>query len=128
MTPSRPPVPARGSRPSKVAASQHPDPTTPAVFAALSDATRRDLVDRLSRSGPLNASVLAEEYDLTRQAIVKHLGVLHDAGIVSSERQGNEVRYQVVAGSLREAAAWMERVGGEWDRRLVALEKHIGRR
>ena len=103
-------------------------PSSPAVFSALADPTRRDLLDRLSASGPLNASVLAGDYNVTRQAIVKHLAVLLDAGVVSTERHGNEVRYYVVPGSLRVAAAWLERVGGEWDRRLVALEKHLGRR
>jgi DNA-binding transcriptional ArsR family regulator len=102
--------------------------SSPKVFAALADPTRRDLIDRLATSGPSSASVLAGDYAVTRQAIVKHLGVLLDAGIVSTERHGNEVRFQVVPGSLHSATLWLERVGGEWDERLAALEKRVGRR
>lgn len=95
------------------------------VFAALGDPTRRSLVETLSADGPLNASVLAEQYPVSRQAIVKHLAVLSDAGIVTAERHGNEVRYAVVPGSFDAVTTWLEQVGTQWDRRMVALRKHV---
>ena len=96
------------------------------VFSALADPTRRELLNDLAASGPMNGSALAASYEISRQAIVKHLAVLVDAGVVESERHGNEVRYGIVAGSLTSATTWLERVGGQWDRRLVALQKRIG--
>lgn len=98
------------------------------MFAALADPTRRDLIDQLASTGPTNASILAQAYPVSRQAIVKHLGLLHDAGILSAERFGNEVRYNLVAGALNPATLWMERVGGDWDRRVTALQKRLSER
>lgn len=103
-----------------------PDPAL--VFSALADPTRRELLTELAAGGPLSASALAGGYGVSRQAIVKHLGVLHDAGILDAQRHGNEVRYGVVPGSLLAATAWLDRVGGQWDRRLNALQKHLGSR
>ncbi len=98
------------------------------VFAALGEPTRRSIVELLSRSGPLTATAMTDEYELTRQALVKHLGVLAEAGIVVSERHGNEVRYSVVPKRLNAAAVWLETVGSAWDRRIVALDKHLRER
>jgi DNA-binding transcriptional ArsR family regulator len=95
------------------------------LFSALGDPTRRALIEQLARVGPVSASMLALDYDLTRQAIVKHLASLQAAGIVSSERHGNEVRYGLRPGALEGAAEWLERVGSQWDRRLVALNKRL---
>ena len=96
-----------------------------AVFVALGDPTRRELLNDLAASGPMSGSALAASYEVSRQAIVKHLAVLLDAGIVETERHGNEVRYGIVSGSLSSATTWLERVGGQWDRRLVALQKRL---
>ncbi len=96
-----------------------------AVFAALADPTRRELLDQLAQHGPLNASTIAEGYDLSRQAIVKHLGVLHDAGLVTSSRHGNEVRFAVVPDAFDDVTQWLAGVGRQWDRRLVTLSKRL---
>jgi DNA-binding transcriptional ArsR family regulator len=103
-------------------------PDSAAVFAALADPTRRDLLDQLAEDGPLHASAIAEHYDLSRQAIVKHLGVLHDAGLVTSSRHGNEVRFAVVPGAFDDVTQWLTGVGQQWDRRLVTLRKQVHER
>lgn len=97
-----------------------------AVFAALGDPTRRQLLERLSREGPLTATQLAPSYPVTRQALVKHLAALSAAGLVDARREGREVRYQVVPDHLEEAAAWLAEVGRRWDERLDALRRHLG--
>jgi DNA-binding transcriptional ArsR family regulator len=102
-----------------------PRPISNDLFASLADPTRRDLIDRLAAHGPVTASVLAHDYEVTRQAIVKHLGVLLEAGVVTSQRHGNEVRYALVPGALAPATDWLERVGNRWDRRLAALRKRV---
>jgi DNA-binding transcriptional ArsR family regulator len=98
---------------------------TDAVFTALADPTRRRLLDELSADGPRTATELAPGYAMSRQAVVKHLGVLADAGLLAAERQGRDVRYRVVPDPLAEATAWLTEVGSRWDRRLAALARHL---
>ena len=90
------------------------------VFAALGDPTRRHIVESLSRQ-EASATQLASELPVTRQAVAKHLTALRDAGIVDSRRQGRETLYRVNTEPLDAAAAWIVRVGGQWDARLERL-------
>jgi DNA-binding transcriptional ArsR family regulator len=96
-----------------------------ALFAALGDPTRRALLDRLARDGPMTATELAPAWPISRQALTKHLGCLAAAGLVGAARHGREVRYELVAERLDEAARWLAGVGRQWDRRLDALERQL---
>ncbi|MGH9027116.1 MAG: ArsR/SmtB family transcription factor [Acidimicrobiia bacterium] len=98
-----------------------------AVFAALADPTRRELLDRLART-PANATELAAPLPVSRQAVVKHLQALSEAGLVAGERHGREVRWSVTPGPLADAMSWMVDVGGQWDRRLARLKTHLARK
>ena len=100
-------------------------PEVDAVFAALADPTRRRLLDELAADGPLTATELARNYPVSRQAVVKHLGALSTAGLLTSERHGREVRYGVVAARLQDASRWLADVDQRWDDRLSALERHL---
>jgi DNA-binding transcriptional ArsR family regulator len=93
-----------------------------AVFAALADSTRRSLLDHLSSEGPLTATQLSGRYQVSRQAVTKHLAALSAAGLVRTERRGREVFYGISPGSLRAATSWLDTVGQRWDRRLDALQ------
>jgi ArsR family transcriptional regulator, cadmium/lead-responsive transcriptional repressor len=86
------------------------------VFGALADPSRRQVIDYLAEQGTATATELTGELPMTRQAVAKHLATLADAGLVESERQGRETRYR-----LTEA-------GEDWDERLDALRRHLGRR
>ncbi len=96
-----------------------------AVFQALSDPTRRQVVSMLSHSGPVTATELAAELPVTRQAVSKHLAALVEAGLVIGAREGREVRYRLTPPPMHEAVSWMAGVGGEWDERLEALRRHL---
>lgn len=100
-------------------------PPIDSVFAALSDPTRRRLLEQISRQGPLTATELAGSYPMSRQAVAKHLGALADAGLLECERQGREVRFGVVAEGLGDASSWLAEVGERWDLRLAALQRHL---
>ena len=95
------------------------------VFGALADPTRRGLLERLRKDGPDTATNLAEGLPLTRQAVVKHLQVLADAGLAAAEREGREVRYRAEAAPLEGAVRWMLDAGAAWDRRLERLRRRV---
>ena len=94
------------------------------VFSALGDQTRLSVVMRLGAS-PLSATGLAEGARVSRQAIVKHLQVLEGAGLVSRERRGREVLYQVVPERLAEVRTYLDRVSASWDQALERLRRRV---
>lgn len=85
------------------------------VFSALADSTRRHVLERLAVSGAASASTLAREFPVSRQAIVKHMSVLEDAGLVSRERNGREIVFIAEAHQLAATARWMKRMAERWD-------------
>lgn len=91
------------------------------MFAALSDPTRRDLVARLA-SADATVGELAEPYDLTIQAVSKHLKVLEDAGLVSKTKdaQRRSVRLEAEVFSLM--TKWIERYRREAEQRYRRLD------
>lgn len=99
-----------------------------AVFSALADPTRRQVVETLLREGDTSVPVLTGRLPMSRQAVAKHLAALDDAGLVQrAQGRGREVRWSLRPGALDEAAAWMERAGRDWDRRLAALKDAVER-
>jgi DNA-binding transcriptional ArsR family regulator len=98
-----------------------------AVFSALSDGTRRNLLVRLGQLGEASATDLARELPVSRQAVQKHLGTLGAAGLVASRKSGREVLYRPTPAPMSDAMAWMAEVGGQWDERLAALERQLAK-
>lgn len=96
-----------------------------AVFTALSDPTRRRVVECLSATGGASATELAEQVPVSRQAIVKHLHALNDAGLVTTEPAGRHKRYRLTPQPMGQAMTWMTEVGAQWDARLDALRRTI---
>ena len=94
------------------------------IFDALGDPTRRHIVESLSRQ-EASATQLASDLPVTRQAVAKHLSTLREAGLVDSRRHGRETLYHLNPDPLDAAAAWIVRVGGEWDERLERLREHV---
>lgn len=99
-----------------------------AVFGALSDPTRRALLAEIAAHPAATATELAAELPISRQAVVKHLGALTDAGLLDRRRAGREVRYRFTPGPLSDAVDWMTAVGAEWDERLGVLRRQLGER
>jgi DNA-binding transcriptional ArsR family regulator len=92
------------------------------VFAALGDDTRWSILAALAE-GEASASALAERIPVSRQAIAKHLTVLHEAGLVKPVRVGRELRYRVLGTRLSAAARRLDAIGAEWDRRLAMIKE-----
>ena len=91
------------------------------LFSALSDPTRRALFERLLHDGPDTATRLAQHTTLTRQAVVKHLQALVDAGLAERRRSGREVRYAPTPERLATVVAWLTESSRGWDRRTERL-------
>jgi DNA-binding transcriptional ArsR family regulator len=94
----------------------------PAVFAALADPTRWHLLTTLAEEGEGTATTLAAQLPVSRPAVIKHLGVLGRAGLVSRERAGREVRFRVEPERLDATARRMSAIAAAWDHRLDALK------
>src|SRR3984957_11114376 len=92
-----------------------------ASFAALSDATRRGVLEQLGR---VDASIteLAEKFRMTLTGMKKHVGVLEQAGLVTTEKVGRVRTCKLVSRRLEEEAAWIERYRQLWDARFDALD------
>ncbi|MFA6265437.1 MAG: metalloregulator ArsR/SmtB family transcription factor [Pseudolabrys sp.] len=92
-----------------------------ATFAALADPTRRALLARLSESEAVSISDLAKPFAMSLPAIMKHLDVLKDAGLVASEKSGRVVSCRLRAEPMREANEWLNRYQRFWNDRLDQL-------
>jgi DNA-binding transcriptional ArsR family regulator len=101
---------------------------TDAVFTALADPTRRQVIRALSQHGSATATGLAANLAVTRQAIAKHLETLAAAGLVTAARRGREKVYQISPRPLTDAVSWMADLGARWDARLAALRDHVAAR
>jgi DNA-binding transcriptional ArsR family regulator len=94
------------------------------VFGALADPTRRAIAERLAR-GPASVTELAEPFEVTLPAIVKHLAVLEHAGLVEHQKEGR-IRYcRLVPEQLEPAAAWLEHYGSFWRERFDGLHRYL---
>ena len=91
------------------------------VFAALADPTRRDIVARLAR-GDATVGQLAEPYDMSLQAVSKHLKVLEDAGLVSRSRDAQRRPVHLEAEVLDAMTIWIERYRREAEERYRRLD------
>jgi DNA-binding transcriptional ArsR family regulator len=95
-----------------------------AAFAALSDATRRGVLEQLGRA---DASItdLAEKFQMTLTGMKKHVGVLEEAGLVTTEKVGRVRTCSLGPRRLEEEAAWIERYRQLWDARFDELDKVV---
>lgn len=92
------------------------------IFAALGDETRLKLISRLSDAGPQSIASLAGGFDMSRQAISKHLRVISSAGLARSEPRGREVVWQLEPQALAQAQRYLNLISKDWDDKLRRLK------
>jgi DNA-binding transcriptional ArsR family regulator len=103
---------------------QYPSTRLDASFAALSDATRRGVLEQLGRA---DASItdLAEKFHMTLTGMKKHVGVLEQAGLVTTEKVGRVRTCKLGPLRLDNETAWIERYRQLWDARFDELDKIV---
>lgn len=92
------------------------------LWSAVGDSTRRRMLDLLLKDGGGTATTLSKQLPVTRQAVSKHLGVLHRVGMVEVNPSGRERIYEVNQAQLARAAEQLSSVGATWDARLDRIK------
>jgi DNA-binding transcriptional ArsR family regulator len=95
------------------------------TFAALADPTRRALLARLAEQPDLSVSALAAPFAVSLPAIMKHLDVLSDAGLVERKKSGRTVTCRLDAAPMQNARAWLERYERFWSEALRRLAVYL---
>ena len=104
--------------------------TNEAIFSALADSTRRELLTTLAENSPRTATQLARSFKtqghkISRQGITKHLDILAHAGLVQSRPQGREKHYWFTPQPLDNVSGWIEAISAKWDERLNRLKNLV---
>jgi len=94
------------------------------VFAALSDRTRRHVLEALS-GGERSVTDLAAEHEMSLPGFMKHLRVLEDAGLVAREKEGRVVSCELSAQPMKAASHWMSRYEKFWTEKLDSLARYL---
>jgi len=98
------------------------------TFSALADPTRRAILARLEREQCVSVSELARPFAIKLPAVMKHLDVLNDAGLVTRTKSGRTVTVRIVAGPMRGATEWLRRYERFWSTRLDRLTAYAERK
>lgn len=94
------------------------------VFRALSDPTRRHVLERLSRSSA-SVSELAEPFEMALPSFLQHLRILEESGLVRSQKTGRVRTYELSPQRLKLAEDWLSRQRSLWERRLDQLDAYL---
>jgi len=103
---------------------QHAAEAVDCVFRALSDPTRRHVLERLNRS-PASVSELAAPFDMALPSFVAHLKILEGSGLVQSTKTGRVRTYRLIPKRLKQAEDWLSRQRLLWERRLDQLDEYL---
>jgi len=94
------------------------------VFHAVSDPTRRAILDRL-RSGQAPVAEIAAGFRISRPAVSKHLGVLRRARLVTEHKEGRQRFYALAPAPLKDVDRWIERYRSFWQGNLLGLKRYL---
>ncbi len=94
------------------------------VFQAISDPTRREIIGLLSKQS-LNLNSVADNFDVSRPAISKHIKILTECGLVIITQKGRERYCEAKLDKLNEVSVWVEKYKEFWNKKLDALENYL---
>jgi DNA-binding transcriptional ArsR family regulator len=99
-------------------------PVLDRTFSALSDPTRRDILQRLT-TGPASISELARPIGISLPGVMKHVRILEEAHLVTTEKHGRTRECHLGPGDMDDVTRWIEHYRQEWERRLDRLEAYL---
>jgi DNA-binding transcriptional ArsR family regulator len=92
------------------------------IFRAISDPTRRAILTLIA-SQALTPNAMAEKFDMTRQAVSKHIKVLHECGLIKPEQSGREIYYHFNPKKMQELDNWLAQLRQNWEIQFNQLDK-----
>lgn len=97
--------------------------STQRLFDALSDATRRTIIDLLAAQGQMTASEIYNKFQMTSPAVSQHLKILREAELVNVEKDAQKHIYSLNPERIRDLEDWVKRTLNLWDKRFEQLDK-----
>ena len=94
------------------------------VFQAIADPTRREIISLLAKHS-LNLNAVAENFEISRPAISKHIKILTECGLVTVRQEGRERFCEARLNKLKEVAQWTEQYSEFWDKKLANLQNYL---
>ncbi|MDF2380644.1 winged helix-turn-helix transcriptional regulator [Nostoc ellipsosporum NOK] len=92
------------------------------IFQAIADPTRRAIITLIAMQA-MTPNAIAEHFDMTRQAISKHLRILSECELVTQQQQGREIFYQLEVDKMKEVDQWIEQFRKIWETRFNQLDQ-----
>ena len=92
------------------------------IFQAIADPTRRAILILIATQA-LTPNALAEEFDMTRQAVSKHIKILNECELLEQEKVGREIYYQLKVDKMKEIDQWLEQFRKIWEKRFDQLDE-----
>jgi DNA-binding transcriptional ArsR family regulator len=99
-----------------------------ALFRAIADPTRREILDTLVAKHEESVMELTKDFDMSLPALSQHLKVLRNAGLIAGRREGRQIFYRLNPAPLYEVARWIHPYERFWKSKLNALDAHLRRR
>lgn len=113
------------TRPTTTSASRPPDgAVVDNIFRALSDPTRRQVLERLARS-PASTGELSKPFEMALPSLLQHLRMLEGCGLVRSEKHGRVRTYHLETKGMQTAEDWLSRQRTFWEQRLNQLDAYL---
>jgi DNA-binding transcriptional ArsR family regulator len=94
------------------------------VFQAIADPTRREIIQLVAHK-KMNLNAVAENFEISRPAISKHIKILTECGLITIHQEGRERFCSAKLGQLHEISAWVEQYRQFWEARLDSLENYL---
>lgn len=96
------------------------------IFQAVADPTRRAIISIMMMQA-MTPNALAEKFDISRQAVSKHIKIMQECGLLNSKQVGREIYYQVEAKKLKEIDKWLQPFRQLWEERFDNLDKYLAK-
>lgn len=96
------------------------------IFQAIADPTRRAIIALIAMQA-MTPNAIAENFDITRQAVSKHLRILSECDLLKQEQQGREIYYQLEIDKMKEIDQWLEQYRQIWESRFDQLDAYLAK-